>query len=436
MSLPTSPPKDSRTAGMEEHDKKDETARRYSQCGEFENAASLIQENLTWSKNARGPRDLVTLEDQESLSFNLHELGRYKQAEALDRQTLQVRRKDQGFRHADTLETQHNLALNLFKLGHYTEAADLDRRTLKARETALGREQEISLSSRHNLAASLQELKLYAEAADLNRETLRIRERRCGKDDDNLIASRHNLATNLHGLAQYDDAANLLQQNLDVLRKKRKRDDPQLVRNEQTLTIISKALDRLKKLEEDGRKSHRTQIKASNTRTPHEPKFLEQKAAPELEMDKKRTVANAGRDHAVANGHKHRNNDSPGTIRTKASSTSATHASNKQESVGAEIQRSFGIEHERRPRKEGRREERQRSTVTEDNIRTPRGIPKNDGPANKPGPISSQERASSVSKAVMPHSTSIKAASTPIIFLPPRNRNADQGKYQEGSLVW
>lgn len=417
---------------MEKHDKKDETARQYSQCGEFENAASLIQENLTWSKNARGPRDLVTLEDQEFLSFNLHELGRYEQAEALDRQTLQARRKDQGIWHADTLETQHNLALNLFKLGRYTEAADLDRSTLKARETALGREQEMSLSSRHNLAASLQELKLYAEAADLNRETLKNRERRCGKDDDDLIASRHNLATNLHGLAQYDDAANLLQQNLDVLRKKRKRDDPQLVENEQTLTIISKALDRLKKLEEDGRKSHRTQIKASNTRTPHEPKSLEQKGAPELEMNKEMTVANAGRDHAVANGHKHRNNDSPGTIRTKASSTSATHGSNEQESVGGEIQRYFGVDHERRPRKEGQREEPQRSTATEFNIRTPRSIPNSDGPANKPGPISSQERASIFSKAVMAHSTSIKAASTPITFLPP----GDQGKCQEGSLVW
>ena len=419
---------------MEKHDKKDETALRYSECGEFENAASLIQENLTWSKNARGPRDLVTLEDQESLSFNLHELGRYEQAEALDRQTLQVRRKDQGFRHADTLETQHNLALNLFKLGRYTEAAELDRRTLKARETALGRDENLSLSSRHNLAASLQELKLYAEAAGLNCETLRIRERRCGKDDDDLIASRHNLATNLHGLAQYDDAANLLQRNLDVLRKRRTKNDPQLVRNEQTSTIISKALDRLKKLEEDGRKSHRNQIKTSNTRTPHEPKLSEQKAAPKLEMDKERTVANAGRDHTVANGHKHRNNDSPGTIRTKADSATATHGSNKQESVGAEIQRSFGIDHERRPRKEGRREEPQRPTVTEAIIRNPRGIPKNDGPANKLGPIPSQEQASSVSEAVMPHSTSIKAASTPTIFLPLGKRNADQGKYQEAVL--
>lgn len=414
---------------MEKHDKKDETARRYSERGEFENAASLIQENLTWSKKARGPRDLVTLEDQESLSFNLHELGRYEQAEALDRQTLQARRKDQGLRHADTLETQHNLALNLFKLGRYTEAAELDRRTLKARETALGREHNLSLSSRHNLAASLQELKDYAEASDLNRETLRIRERGCGKDDDDLIASRHNLATNLHGLAQYDDAANLLQQNLDVLRKRRKKDDPQLVRNEQTMTIISKVLDRSKNLENDGRKSHRNQIKWTNIRTPHEPKLLEQKAAPKFEMDKEMTVANAGRDHTVANGHEHRNNDSPKTIRTKAGSAPATHGSDKQANVGVENQRSFGIDHKPSPGKEGRREERQRPTITEDNIRTPRGIPKNDGPANRPGLSSSQEQASSVSEAVMPHSTSIKAASTPAILLPLGKRNADQGKF-------
>ena len=125
-------------AGLRAHDKKDEIARGHLEHGEFKKAPSLFQENLAWSESIRGPRDAMTLEDQDLLSFNLHELGRYEEAEALDRRTLHVRRKDQGDYYTDTLEAQHNLAFNLFKLGHYTEAAALDRKTLRAREKAQG----------------------------------------------------------------------------------------------------------------------------------------------------------------------------------------------------------------------------------------------------------------------------------------------------------
>ncbi len=428
MTLPGSLASVPSKAGIGKHDKKDELAREHSQRGEFERASSLFRENLAWSKNARGPRDPVTLEDQELLSFNLHELGLYEQAEALDRQTLQVRRDDQGVRHADTLETQHNLALNLFKLGRYTEAADLDRRTLKAREKAWGIEDQSSLSSRHNLAASLQELKLYGEAADLNRETLNIRERSCKKDDDDLIASRHNLATNLHGLAQYDKAADLLQRNLGVLRKTRQTDDPQLVRNEQSLTINLNALDRTRTREETRGRDSGKRGKAGNTEILHALKLLEPKGLPKIEVNQESTVANAGRGHVVTERRQYRNDDNPGPIRTRASSTAATIGNDNKESAGAEIQRSFSNKHERRPRKEKRQEEPHISTQTKDNS-------KNDGPEDTLRPTSSHKRASSVSDGVVPHSTRIDTASTPNIRLSPGRSNADRGKCPEGSLV-
>ena len=430
MTLPGSLANVPGKAGIGKHDKKDEVAREHSQRGEFERASSLFRENLAWSKNARGPRDPVTLEDQELLSFNLHELGRYEQAEDLDRQTLQVRREDQGVRHADTLETQHNLALNLFKLGRYTEAADLDRRTLKAREQAWGIEDQSSLSSRHNLAASLQELKLYGEAADLNRETLNIRERSCKKDDDDLIASRHNLATNLHGLAQYDKAADLLQRNLSVLRKTRKSDDPQLVRNEQSLTINLNALNRARNGEEDSARDRGKRGKAGNTKTLHEPKGL-----PKIEINQEDTVANAGRGHVVTERHQNRTDDNPRPIRTRARSTAATNGNDNKESAGAEIQRSFSNKHEHRPRKEKRQEDPHTSTRKEDNGSTRLDISKSDGPEDTLRPNSSHKRASSVSDGVVPHSSRIKTASTPSIILSPGRSNADQGECPEGSLV-
>lgn len=435
MALPGPSADVSHKAGMGKHDKKDEIARRHSQRGEFERASSLFRENLAWSKNARGPKDPVTLEDQELLSFSLHELGLYKQAEDLDRQTLQVRREDQGLWHADTLETQHNLALNLFKLGRYTEAADLDRRTLKAREKASGKEDQTSLSSRHNLAASLQELKAYGEAADLNRETLKIRERNSAKDDDDVIATRHNLATNLHGLAQYDKAADLLQKNLSVLRKTRTTDDPQLVRNEQSLTINLKALDRIRTVEEDRGRDHGTQKKAWNTKTLHEPRLVEQKAAPKRDVDREHTVANAGRGHAVTEGHQCHNDDKGRNMRTRARDAAATNGNDNKESAGAEIQRSLNDKHERRPRKENRREEPHTSSRTENNGSTRLDIPKKDGPENTLSAVSSHKRASSVSEAVIPRSTRIETPSTPTIILSPGKRDADLGKCRERSLV-
>lgn len=418
--------------GIREHGKKDEIARGHSQCGEFERASSLFQENLAWSKNALGARDPVTLEDQDLFSFNLHELGRYKQAEALDRQTLQVRKEDQGIRHADTLETQHNLAFNLFKLGRYTEAADLDRRTLKAREHAQGHEDQTSLSSRHNLAASLQELKIYGEAADLNRETLKTRERNCKKEDDDLIASRHNLATNLHGLAQYDDAAGLLQQNLIVLRKTRKTDDPQLARNEQSLTITLNALKRLRNAEEDREKDHKTRRQAEDTKTLHEQQSLKQKTATKLKINQEGTVRNAGRGNAVTDRDTNQNDANPRHTRIRARTTPAIHGSNDEGSAGA------SINNERPPKKKKWIEEPQTSTRTKDNIPTRLDIGKYDGPANTPGPISRHKRVSSASEAVLPHSTRIETASAPTIISPPKKRDVDQwcqGKYREGSLV-
>ena len=415
--------------GMREHGKKDETARAHSQCGEFERASSLFRENLAWSKNALGARDPVTLEDQDLLSFNLHELGRYKQAEALDRQTLQVRKENQGSQHADTLETQHNLAFNLFKLGRYTEAADLNRRTLKAREHAQGQEDQTSLSSRHNLAASLQELKLYGEAADLNRGTLKIRERNCKKDDDDLIASRHNLATNLHGLAQYDNAAGLLQQNLSVLRETRRTDDPQLARNEQSLTISLNALSRLRNAEKDRERDHETRRQAGDTKTLHEQQFLKQKDPAQLKMDQEGTARNAGRDHAVTDRDTNQNDANPRHTHTRARTAPAIQGSNKKGSAGA------SINHER-PLKKGKWvEEPQTSTGMKDNIPTRLDISKHDGPANTPGLISRHKRVSSASEAVLPHSTRIGTASTPTIISPPEKSNVDRGKYREGSLA-
>lgn len=435
MTLPGSLADVHRNVGIGKHDKKDEVAREHSQRGDFERASSLVRENLEWSMDVRGPRDPVTLEDQELLSFNLHELGRYKQAEALDRKTLRVRSQDQGVRHADTLETQHNLAFNLFKLGRYTEAADLDRRTLTAREKAWGIEDQSSLSSRHNLAASLQELKLYGEAADLNRETLKIRERTCKKDDDDLIASRHNLATNLHGLAQYDKAADLLQRNLSVLRRTRKSDDPQLVRNEQSLTINLNALDRTRIGEEDRGRDRGTRGKAGNTKSLHEPKLLEPKSLPRIEINQEKTVANAGRGHVVTERHHSRNDDDTRPIRTRPRSTAATNGNDNKESAGAEIQRSFSNKREHRPRKEERQEEPHISARKEDKGSIRVDISKSDGPEDKIRPISSHKRASSVSDGVVPHSTRINQASTPNIIQSPGRSNADRGKCPEGSLV-
>lgn len=434
MALPGSSANASHKAGIGRHERKDEIARRHSQRGEFEQASDLFRENLAWSKNARGPKDPVTLEDQELLSFSLHELGLYEQAEALDRQTLQVRREDQGLRHADTLETQHNLAYNLFKLGRYTEAADLDRKTLKAREKASGREDQTSLSSRHNLALSLQELKAYREAADLNREILKIRERDCKKDDDDLIASRHNLATNLHGLAQYDKAADLLQQNLKVLRKTRTTNDPQLVRNEQSLTINLKALDRIRTVEENRGRDHGTQKKAENTKTLHEPKILEQKAAPKLEVNEENIATNASRSHSVTGRHQSRNDDTHKPMRGRAKSTDATRDDNKK-SAGAEIQHSSSNKHERRPKKEKLPEESHVLTRKEDKGSPRLDVSKNNAPRDTLAPIPSHKRASSVSEAVVPHPNRNETGSTPTIVLSPGKSNAEQGKYQEGSLV-
>lgn len=435
MAVPRSSPHVDREAGIGDHDKKDEIARGRSQCGDFEKASSLFRENLTWSVNALGPRDPVTLGDQDLLSFNLHELGRYEEAEALDRRTLQVRREDQGSGNADTLETQHNLAFNLFKLGRYKEAADLDRRTLKARENAQGLEDQESLSSRHNLAASLQELILYSEAADLNHETLKVREKNCNKDNDDLIASRHNLATNLHGLAQYDNATKLLQQNLKVLRETRKTDDLQLVRNENSLTINLNALGRIRKAKEDRARDDRKRRESWNTETLHEPKVLEQKGAAELETDQERRAGNAGRDYAVTNRDRNRNDNSPRHIRTRASSTAAAHGRNNEESAGTEIQRSRSIDFERRPKKEEPRGEPQTSIRTQDSISTHLDISKNDGLANTPGPKLRHKRASSASEAVVPHSTPIVTPSTPFMIFPSQRRNVDQGKFREGNFV-
>ena len=435
MALSGSSPNVFRTLGMGEHNKKDKIARRHSQRGEFERASSLFRENLAWSKKTLGSKNLITLEDQDLLSFNLHELGQYEQAEALDRQTLQVRRKEQGNRHEDTLETQHNLAFNLFKVGRCTEAADLDRRTLKARENAQGLEDQKSLSSRHNLAASLQELKVYSEAADLNRETLKIRERKCKEDDDDLIASRHNLATNLHGLAQYEDAADLLQRNLSVLRKTRKIDDPQRSRNEQSLTINLNALSRIEKGEEDRKRDDRKRKQAWDTNALHEQKLLEREAPAKLKIDQESTGRNAGSDYVVTDRDRNRYDDSPRHTRTGARITAATHGSNNEESAGMEIQRSRSTNHKRRPRKEKSREELQISMRTEDDMSTRLGISKSDGQANTPGPISNHKRASSASEAMMPPSTRMGTASAPTIFFPPENRDADKSRFHESNLI-
>ena len=435
MTFPGSSPDALRAAGIQEHDKKYEAARGHSQRGDFERASTLFRENLAWSKKARGPRDPVTLEDQDFLSFNLHELGQYEQAEALDRRTLQVRRDRQGNRHEDTLETQHNLALNLFKLGRYTEAADLDRRTLRARGHASGLEDQSTLSSRHNLAVSLQELKLYGEAADLNRETLKIRERSCNEDDHDLIASRHNLALNLHGLGQYDSAADLLQRNLNVLKKTRTKDDLQLARNKQSLTINLNALGRVRNVEEDRERVHKNRKQAFDNETPQEQKILEQKDTAELETDQKATVRNAIRGNAVTDIGTNQNDGNPRHTRPQARTTAATYDSNNEASAGAEIQRSCNTKDEHSPRKENKQEEPRTSTRIRDNYSTRLGVSKQDGPASTPGPILSHKRASSASETVLPYSTRFETASTPSIVFPPEERNLGKGKWEKKSCI-
>ena len=402
-------------AGLGAHDKKDEIARGHLEHGEFEKASSLFQENLAWSENIRGPRDPMTLEDQDLLSFNLHELGRYEEAEALDRRTLHVRRKDHGYYHTDTLETQHNLAFNLFKLGRYKEAADLDRRALRAREKAQGLEDKESLSSRHNLAASLQELKVYGEAADLNRQTLKFRERNCNRDDNDLIASRHNLAINLRGLAQYDESTKLLQQNLNTLRKTRKSDDPHLNRNERSLTYNLDATGH-------NSKAHQDRERDDERKTSRGPISLK---------EKERRTINTGRDDAVSNRGRNGNDDSPRQHTTRARSSAATHGSNSEEASHAKIQRSHSINYERVSENKKPREKPQVLTRTQDRISTHLDMPKNDGPANAPAVKARHKRASPAWNPAVQDYTPIEALSDPTTTSLPERRKVDQSKSRE-----
>ena len=399
-------------AGLRAHDKKDEIARGHLKHGEFEKASSLVQENLAWSENIRGPRDAMTLDDQDLLSFNLHELGRYKEAEALDRRTLHVRRKDQGDYHADTLETQHNLAFNLFKLGRYTEAAALDRKTLRAREQAQGIESQESLSSRHNLAASLHELKVYGEAADLNRQTLKFRETNCNKNHNDLIASRHNLAINLRGLAQYHESTQLLKQNLTILRQTRKSNDPHLNRTESNLAYNIDAIN-------NNRKANQDRARDDARKTSRDPLPWKQK---------ERTIIHRDRDDAMVNRDRNRNDDYPRQHTTRAWIPAATHDSNSEEASHAKIQRPRSIASERVYEKENRRDELQVLTRTQHRNSTHIDMPKIDGLANVPGVKARQKRASSASNPTMRGYAPIGALSDPTTISLPESCKVDKSK--------
>ncbi|MEU9337757.1 tetratricopeptide repeat protein [Streptomyces sp. NPDC048290] len=182
--------------------------------GRYQEAADLLQQNLTDCERVLGSDHPDTLNSRNNLAGALEGLGRCQEAADLHQQNLTDRERVLGSDHPDTLNSRNNFASALHGLGRYQEAADLHQQNLTDRERVLGSDHPDTVNSRNNFAGALDALGRYQEAADLLQQNLTDCERVLGSDHPDTLNSRNNLAGALEGLGRCQEAADLLQQNL------------------------------------------------------------------------------------------------------------------------------------------------------------------------------------------------------------------------------
>ncbi|KAJ5378060.1 Tetratricopeptide-like helical [Penicillium cataractarum] len=174
--------------------------------GRYEEAKTLLIENLEVRQRALGPEHPNTLRSLNNLGSVLHYQGKYKEAEAIHRRALEGKEKALGLEHSDTLTSLNNLGSVLHDQGIYKEAEAIHRRVLEGREKALGLEHPDTLRSLNHLGLVLHDQGIYKEAEAIHRRVLEGREKALGLEHPDTLISLNNLGSVLRYQGKYKEA--------------------------------------------------------------------------------------------------------------------------------------------------------------------------------------------------------------------------------------
>ena len=162
--------------------------------GEYEQAASLLQNAAEIREKALGPANPSLAGTLVNLGTVYHSQGRNPEAESLYLRALKIREKVLGNDHPDVAESLNQLALLYYAEGKSAQAEPLFRRALAIDEKALGPDHPILAMNLNNLALVYSSQGRFAEAELLYRRAITIHEKTLGADHPDLAADLLNLA--------------------------------------------------------------------------------------------------------------------------------------------------------------------------------------------------------------------------------------------------
>lgn len=221
-------------------DSVDQIASCFKAMGQFENASSMLTNNMAIRQRVGGPMDLKTLATSNNIAGIYRQAGKFREAAALYEQTLAILQEHFGMDHLATLSTANNLALAWIDLGETTRAIPLLEEVLARRQARLGENHPETASTIMALAGAFGETGNYERSAALVETSLKIRRKTLGPDHPETLRAMSNLGVILQKLNKTDQAIPILEENLRRRQVKLGADHPDTLMSMNHLAIAYK----------------------------------------------------------------------------------------------------------------------------------------------------------------------------------------------------
>jgi eukaryotic-like serine/threonine-protein kinase len=171
--------------------------------GEYEQAASLLQNAAEIKERALGPANPSLAGTLVNLGTVYHSQGRNPEAESLYLRALEIREKVLGSEHPDVAESLNQLALLYYAEGKLAQAEPLYRRAITIHEKTLGADHPDLAPDLLNLAMVDDAQGKSAQAEPLYRRAIAIDEKALGPNHPGLATDLNNFAIFYRRHGQY-----------------------------------------------------------------------------------------------------------------------------------------------------------------------------------------------------------------------------------------
>jgi serine/threonine protein kinase/tetratricopeptide (TPR) repeat protein len=191
----------------------------YREIGEYDEAASLLRESVSFEQRARPPDSLALANAYNRLGILMRVTGRRDSARALLEKALGIRERGLDSLDLDLAASCNNLA-NLYAVsGDFDRAIPLARRALAIRERRLPANDPQLGASYSNIGTMLSETGNLEGARPYYERNLRIQETQPGPESPGLAAAVYNLAGLEHQMEHWDKARALYERALALLER-------------------------------------------------------------------------------------------------------------------------------------------------------------------------------------------------------------------------